>query len=80
MTDADLLDLLRRALHEVDPERADDWAELTLDRTIASLGLDSIKTMEMVGFVEDETDVTFDDEELADVETLAQLVALVRRG
>jgi acyl carrier protein len=80
MTDAELIDLFRRALHEVDPERTDEWADLTLDRTIESLGLDSIKSMEMIGFVEDETDVTFEDEDLANVASLADLAALVQRG
>lgn len=80
MDDAKLLDMFRRALNDVDPDRADDWADLSLDRTIESLGLDSIKSMEMIGFVEEQADVVFEDEDLAEVETLTDLAKLVRAG
>lgn len=78
MTDAQILELVKKALHDVEPERTDDWAEVTLDRTIQSLELDSIKTMEMVGFLEDHTDVIFEDDELSRVVSLGDLARLIQ--
>ena len=46
-SEAEILDLIRAALNEVVPDRADDWTTVQLDRTIEELELDSIATMEM---------------------------------
>jgi acyl carrier protein len=78
MNDAHILDLIQKALTEVVPDRAADWSAVTLDKTIEELGLDSIATMEMVGFLEDETGVTFPDEALPKVNALSDLAALVK--
>ncbi len=78
MTDDAILALVKKALHDVEPERTDDWSEVTLDRTIQSLELDSIKTMEMVGFLEDHTDVVFEDDALSRVQSLGDLARLIQ--
>lgn len=80
MTEAQILELVKKALHDVEPERTTDWAEVTLDRTIQSLELDSIKTMEMIGFLEDHTDVVFEDDDLSRVQTLEDLVFLIQNA
>lgn len=76
MTDAEILALIKEALFEVAPKR--EFGELSMDQTIEDLALDSIATMEMVGFLEDRVDATFPDEELAKVHAIRDLAALVR--
>lgn len=77
MTDTAFLELIQSALDDIAPDREAD-GELTLDRTIEDLGLDSVATMELVGFIEEEADMTFPDEALPDVSTLGDLLTLVR--
>lgn len=78
MTDAEILDLIRRALNDVVPDRSDEWNDLDLSRSMEDLSLSSIDAMEMVNFLEDETDVTFPDEELPKVNHLSDLARLLR--
>ena len=80
MTDEQILTLIRQALGEVAPTRKAEFASITEDTRIDALGLDSIATMEMVSFIEEHIEVTFPDDELARVQKVADLVALVRRG
>ncbi len=80
MNDADVLAMVKEALFEVAPNRKEEFDEIGLDDTIEDLALDSIATMEMVGFLEDKTEKTFPDEELAKVDTIRDLVNLVRHG
>lgn len=80
MSNDDILGLIREALAEVAPNRTADFAAISLDTKIESLGLDSIATMEMVGSLEERTDNTFPDEELAKVQRIGDLVGLVRAG
>ena len=67
------------ALDQLADLHARRFEGITLATTIESLGLDSIATMELVGHVEDELDITFPDEDLATVSTLADLGSLMRR-
>ena len=76
MNEAQIIDLIRQALTEVAPGR--DFTDLAEETKIETLGLDSIATMEMVGFLEDKTDMTFPDEELATVQSLTDLARLIR--
>ncbi len=80
MNDQDILGLIQEALHDVAPSRTADFKNITMTTTIESLALDSIATMEMVGFLEDKTETTFPDEKLATVTTIADLAALVREN
>lgn len=80
MTDDQVLGLIKEALFEVAPNRKEEFEELSADETIEDLALDSIATMEMVGFLEDKTDNTFPDEELAKVNSIQDLVNLVKNG
>jgi len=65
MENEQILSLIKEALAEVAPTRKADFANVQLETSIESLGLDSIATMEMVGFIEESVDSTFPDEELA---------------
>ncbi|MCK6506342.1 acyl carrier protein [Myxococcota bacterium] len=78
MTDADILSLVKDALNDVAPGREADFAKVTLDSKIEELGLDSIATMEMVGFLEEQVEATFPDEELAKVASIRDLTVLIR--
>lgn len=80
MDDAQILNLIKEALFEVAPNRKEEFEDLTIDTTIEDLALDSIATMEMVGFLEDKTEKTFPDEDLAQVNSLEDLASLVRIG
>ncbi len=78
MNEAQIIDLIRKALTEVAPGR--DFSDLAEETKIETLGLDSIATMEMVGFIEEEIDTTFADEELAKVSKVRDLAGLIRGG
>ena len=78
MNDQQILDLIKEALFEVAPNRKSEFAGLSMSSTIQELNLDSIATMEMVGVLEDRTETTFPDEELAKVNAIKDLAALVR--
>lgn len=76
----DALSLIRNALHEVDPGRAAEWDTLDLEASIESLGLDSVRLMEMVGAIEEAADVTFPDEALPKLNSLGDLARLIREA
>lgn len=80
MNDTEILSLIRNALKDVAPNRSAEWETVELDKSIEQLSLDSIATMEMVGFLEDHTEAVFPDEELAKVNSLGDLASLVRAG
>lgn len=80
MTDQEAIGLLKRALAEVAPERSAEFANLTLDRQIKDLSLDSVSVMEMIGYLEEQVNRTFPDEELTRVATLNDLAELMRNG
>ena len=80
MNDADILSLIKEALHDVAPNRGADFESIELAASIDDLSLDSIATMEMVSFLEDKVGSTFPDEELAKVNALSDLASLVRSG
>lgn len=78
MTDETVLGLIREALFDVAPNRKEEFENIQIATTIEELALDSIATMEMVGFLEDKTEMTFPDEELAKVSALADLARMMR--
>lgn len=80
MNDAEIISLIKEALADVAPNRSADFANIAPETTIESLGLDSIATMEMVGFVEERVNATFPDEELTEVSKIGDLANLIRTG
>lgn len=80
MNDTQILALIREALFEVAPTRSEEFATVELETTIDDLALDSIALMEMVGFIEDKVETTFEEDELATVKKVADLARLVRAG
>jgi acyl carrier protein len=78
MTDNDVISLIRDALTHVAPNRSGEFRGIQINQTVESLQLDSITTMEMVGFLEEKVDSVFPDEELAKVNALSDLGDLIR--
>ncbi len=76
----EIIRLIQKALAEVAPNRTADFASIVMETKIESLGLDSIATMEMVNFIEEQIDATFPDEELAKVQKVGDLAGLIRGG
>lgn len=52
---------------------------LTPETVIARLGLDSVAVMELVSYFEEKLSIRMPDEDLANVQTIADLTALVKR-
>ena len=80
MNDNEILSLIKAALADVAPDRTGDFANIEFGNSIEELSLDSIATMEMVGFLEEKVETTFPDEELAKVNSIGDLASLVRSG
>jgi len=79
VTDQEILSLVRSALNEVVPGRAEEFERLRLDVKIRDLGIDSVATMEMVGCIEEEIGATFPDEELSQLTRFEDLATLIRK-
>ena len=76
MAHVDVIALFRQAVLEIHDRPLDALGKTTV---ISTLGLDSIAVMEMAAFLEDKLDIRIPDEELAQVETLGDLDALIQR-
>ncbi len=79
-SDAEVMDLIKQALSQVDPKRQAEFADITYEQEIAGLGLDSIAIMEMVNFIEERIDKTFPDNELHKVQKIGDLAGLIKSG
>ncbi len=79
LSDDTLVALLKRAYQFAKPEHADAAHRLTLDSTVESLGIDSLAALEMSGFVEEELDLHFQDDELVAIRSMRDLATLMRK-
>ena len=78
--DPKIIELFAKAIWEVDQKKFDD---LGMDKQIASLGIDSVAMLEVIGFLEEELELHLPEEKLQKVLTLgdlADVVAEVRAG
>ena len=80
MNDDRILTLVTAALDSVAPGWNKDEKPLDMTLKMKDLSIDSVSTMEMVGFIEDELGVTFPDEDLAQVSRLEDLAELIRNA
>jgi len=80
MTDAEALALIKTALTKIEPKRAADFVDLSMNSAIDALGLDSLAVMETIGYLEDHLETTFSDDEMAKVETIGDLATMARTG
>lgn len=74
--DKAILDLFKKAAFEVDNKQFD---QLTLETNISDLGLDSVAMLELIGYIEEELNVHFPDEDLARMQTLRDLSNLIAK-
>ena len=78
MTDNEILDLIREGVLESMPELSEEVAKITLETSLASTGLDSVGMLEAAAFVEEKLCADFPDDQLAHVEKVGDLAALIR--
>lgn len=71
------LDLIKEAILAVDPTKAAKLAAVTPAQEIRELGMDSVATMEMVGFLEEKLETQFSDEVMVRINTFGDLIALI---
>ena len=76
LADDNIIHLFKEAAMEVDNKELGD---ITVDTEIATLGLDSVMTMEVIGVLEEKLDARFPDEDLATLRRVGDLTALVRK-
>ena len=76
MSTINVTQLFTQAAFEVSGKKLDG---LSKDSVISRLGLDSVAVMELVGYVEEKLDVRLPDEDLAQVQTVGDLGALLQR-
>lgn len=76
MSNVDVINLFKQAALEV---HGRELGVLDATTEISALGLDSVAMMEMTGCLEEKLQIRIPDEELAEVETLGELDALIRR-
>ena len=79
MTDAEIITLLSESLTEVAPSWNKDIKELRPEVKFREMAVDSVQIMEMVGIIEERCNCQFADEDLAQINQVSDLVALVRR-
>ncbi|HEV8323186.1 MAG TPA: acyl carrier protein [Myxococcota bacterium] len=72
----DIVALFKKAAFEVDNKKFDD---LKLETSISELGLDSVAMLELIGYIEEELNVHFPDEDLARLQTLQDLSDLITK-
>jgi len=71
------LDLIKEAILAVDPTKASKLATVSATQEIRELGMDSVATMEMVGFLEEKLETQFSDEVMVRINTFGDLIALI---
>lgn len=76
MATVNIAQLFAQAALEVNGKKLEG---LTKDTVISKLGLDSVAIMELVSFFEEKLNIRMPDEDLAKVQTLGDLGAVVKR-
>lgn len=73
----EIIELFKEAVAEVDSNVK--VKEVTPSTELASLGLDSVMTMEVIGVLEEKLEVRFPDEDLATIRSMSDLTQLINR-
>ena len=76
MAQVSITQLFAQAAQEVNGKKL---ANLTKETVISKLGLNSVAVMELVSFFEEKLNIRMPDDDLAKVQTLGDLGALVQR-
>jgi acyl carrier protein len=72
----DVVALFQKAALEVSGKQLNG---LTADTVISKLGMDSVAVMELVAYFEEKLSIRMPDEDLASIQTIADLTKLVNR-
>jgi len=80
VNDTQIIELIKSALDEVAPGKSAEVTAANMSMKIRDLAIDSVVTMEMVGFIEDKIGATFPDEDLAQISKLSDLADLIRNA
>ena len=75
----DAMELIKQAVTAVDTTKATRMAVVKPETEIREIGLDSVATMEMVGFLEEKLETQFSDEVMVRINTFGDLVALIEK-
>ncbi|MEC9072675.1 MAG: phosphopantetheine-binding protein [Myxococcota bacterium] len=75
MTQKDVLKVLQETLEEVENRSFSHISEQT---TVTDLEVDSVTMMEVIGCLEDDLNIQIPDEKLAGLNTVGDIVAVVR--
>jgi acyl carrier protein len=73
------MDLIKAAITAVDTSKASKLAALKPETEIRAIGLDSVATMEMVGYLEEQLGTQFSDEVMVRINTFGDLVSLIEK-
>lgn len=71
------MDLIKAAITTVDSTKAAKLDTLKAETEIRALGMDSVATMEMVAYLEEQLNTQFPDEVMIRITTFGDLVALI---
>ncbi len=74
------LELIKAAIVAVDPSKSPKLGAVAPETEIRELGMDSVATMEMVGYLEEKLDTQFSDEVMIRIQTFGDLIALVEKS
>lgn len=75
MAQVNIIQMFEQAAHEVSGKKL---SGLTKDTVISKLGLDSVAIMELVAHFEEKLNIRLPDEDLAKVQTIADLAQVVK--
>ncbi len=75
----DAMELIKQAVTAVDTTKTSRMASARPETEIREIGLDSVATMEMVGFLEEKLETQFSDEVMVRINTFGDLVALIEK-
>lgn len=75
----DAMELIKAAISAVDTSKAAKLAKVKPETEIRDLGLDSVATMEMVGYLEEQLETQFSDEVMVRITTFGDLVSLIEK-
>jgi acyl carrier protein len=77
VTDDEILSLIKEALEHSSPEHA--GVTLKPNNTLGEIGISSITALEIAGYIEEKLNIRLPDDELAPLNTIGELVQLIRR-
>ena len=80
MSETQILELIKNALDQVAPGKSAEINEGNMNMKMRDLAIDSVVTMEMIGYIEDHLGTTFPDEDLAQINKLSDLADLIRNA